>query len=206
MFTGIIEELGRFDTRRGHRFRFLADTILSDATLGDSIAVDGCCLTLVEQGPGWWEADVSQESLRCTALGALAPGDVVNLERPLRLTDRLGGHLVLGHVDAMGTLVACPPDMVVAVPAALGRYCVTKGSVAVDGVSLTIVSVAPRRHDPASVVLSFAVIPHTALVTTLGHKAAGNAVNIEVDVMAKHVERLMEPYRAGEPAGPVGDG
>ncbi len=191
MFTGIVEELGRYQERRGDRFRFTASAVLEDAKLGDSIAVNGCCLTLVEQGEGWWEADLSQETLDRTSLGALVVGDVVNLERPLRLQDRLGGHLVLGHVDAVGTIVATPPGLRVTVPVDLLRYCVVKGSIAVDGVSLTIVDVIEDDEQPG---VTFAIIPHTAAVTTLGHKQPGAPVNLEVDVMAKHVEKLVGPY------------
>jgi riboflavin synthase len=208
MFTGIVEELGRFVARGpGERARFAARTVLEDSRLGDSIAVNGCCLTLVEQGDGWWEADLSDETLRRTTLGALRPGDPVNLERPLRLSDRLGGHLVQGHVDAVGTVVAPAPDLRVRIPGPLRRYCVEKGSMTVDGVSLTIVDVLLRDgggtgeasrspQDGAPFEVSFAIIPHTAEVTTLGHRRPGEGVNIEADVMAKHVEQLLGPYAA----------
>ncbi len=189
MFTGIVEELGRLVWRREGRARFEADVVLGDAKLGDSIAVNGCCLTLVDQGPGWWEADLSAETLSRTCLGALEPGDAVNLERPLRLDSRLGGHLVLGHVDAVGIVMAPPPELRIGVPAQLLRYCVEKGSIAIDGVSLTIVDV-----DADS--LTFAIIPHTEAVTTLSRKPVGATVNVEIDVMAKHVEKLLEPYAA----------
>ena len=193
MFTGIVEELGRFVQRRGERSRFAGEVVLVDAKLGDSIAVNGCCLTLVDQGAGWWEADLSAETLARTGLGALAVGDVVNLERPLHPDGRLGGHVVLGHVDAVATMVAPPPELVVQIPAALSRYCVEKGSVTIDGVSLTIVEVRePEGTDHAE--LSFAIIPHTAAVTTLGHKQPGAPLNLEVDMMAKHVEKLLAPY------------
>lgn len=207
MFTGIVEELGRFLERRGERSRFAAETVLAGAGLGDSIAVNGCCLTLVEQGPGWWEADLSPETLARTGLGALQPGDVVNLERPVQANGRLGGHIVLGHVDTVGTLVETPPDLAVSIPAGLARYCVEKGSITIDGVSLTIVSVDLTDQintdqtntdqtdtDLHRAVLRFAIIPHTAAVTTLGHKAVGAPLNIEVDVMAKHLETLLAPY------------
>ena len=193
MFTGIVEELGRLSWQRDGRARFEASLVLDGAILGDSIAVNGCCLTLVDQGEGWWEADLSPETLSRTCLGALEPGDVVNLERPLRLDSRLGGHLVLGHVDAVGTVLAPPPDLRIGVPSELLRYCVEKGSIAIDGVSLTIVDV-----DADS--LTFAIIPHTEAVTTLSRKPVGAAVNVEVDVMAKHVEKLLEPY-ASPPRG-----
>jgi riboflavin synthase len=189
MFTGIVEELGRLAWRREGRARFEAAVVLDDAKLGDSIAVNGCCLTLVDQGDGWWEADLSTETLGRTCLGALEPGDAVNLERPLRLDSRRGGPLVLGHVDAVGTVLAPPPDLRIGIPPELLRYCVEKGSIAIDGVSLTIVDV-----DADS--LTFAIIPHTEAVTTLSRKPVGAAVNVEIDVMAKHVEKLLEPYAA----------
>jgi riboflavin synthase len=187
MFTGIVEELGRFQRRDGDRYRFAATTVLDGAGLGDSIAVNGTCLTLVEQGAGWWVADVSDETARRTNLGALTPGDPVNLERPVRMADRLGGHVVLGHVDTVGEVVAPAPDLRVRVPADLMRYCVEKGSIAVDGISLTIFDLDDDSF-------SVAVIPHTAAVTTLGSKGPGAVVNIEVDVMAKHVEKLLGAY------------
>lgn len=204
VFTGIVEELGRFVERRDGRFRFAASVVLGDAKTGDSIATNGCCLTVVAQGADWWEADVSDESLRRTNLGSLAGGDPINLERPLRLSDRLGGHLVQGHVDGVGVLLAPPPDLRVSVPAELLRYCVPKGSITVDGVSLTIVDIGPPG-DTGHGWVSFAIIPHTAAVTTLGHKAVGSPLNLEVDVMAKHVESLLAPYLASQ-QGPAASG
>jgi riboflavin synthase len=190
MFTGIVEELGRFVRRTGDRHRFEARQVLEDARVGDSIAANGCCLTLVAQGEGWWEADLSDETVSRTTLGRLEPGDPVNFERPVRLSDRLGGHLVQGHVDAVGTVVEPVPDLVVRIPAALAGYCIEKGSIAVDGVSLTIVAVE-EGMEPT---VSFAIIPHTAAVTTLGSLQPGDGVNVEVDVVAKQVARLLGPY------------
>ena len=187
MFTGLVEELGRFAGRDGDRFRFDAHTVLDDAAIGDSIATNGCCLTVVELGDGWWATDLSEETLRRTSLGALSPGDPVNLERAARVGDRLGGHIVQGHVDGVGTLLRTPPDLAVQVPRDLVRYCVEKGSVTIDGVSLTIVEVLEDA-------VTAAIIPHTAEVTTLGHIAPGSPVNIEVDVIAKYVERLLGGY------------
>jgi riboflavin synthase len=187
VFTGIVEELGRVVSCQGNRLRTEAQTVLVDAHQGDSIAVNGACLTVIDQGAGWWEADVSDETLRRTNLGTLAPGDPVNLERPMRLDDRLGGHLVLGHVDGVGEIVSPSPDLVVRIAPELMRYCVEKGSITVDGVSLTSFDLGPDTF-------RVAVIPHTAAVTTLGHKGRGAKVNIEVDVLAKHVERLVEPF------------
>ncbi len=190
MFTGIVEELGTVIARTGPRLRLQASTVLEDAELGASIAVNGCCLTVVEfapagpEGPGWWEADVSDETDARTTLASLAPGDRVNLERPVRLSDRMGGHLVQGHVDGVGTITQGVPDLTIEMDPALGRYVVEKGSITVDGVSLTVV-------DPLADGFTVAVIPHTAEVTTLGVKGPGDQVHIEVDVMAKYAERLL---------------
>jgi riboflavin synthase len=185
VFTGLIEELGRVAARpTPNRFRFEARAVLEDAAVGSSLAVDGCCLTVVALGGGWWEADVVDETLARTTLGGLAPGDPVNLERPLRLADRLGGHLVAGHVDAVGTVEAAAPRLRVAVPAGLLRYVAEKGSVAVDGVSLTVTEV-----DGAG--FGVAIVPHTAGATTLGFRRPGDGVNVEVDLLARYVERLL---------------
>jgi riboflavin synthase len=187
MFTGIVEELGVVISRKGPKLRLGATTVLEDAKQGDSIAVNGCCLTVVDQGADWWEADVTDESYARTNLGDLAVGDPVNLERPVRLQDRLGGHLVQGHVDGVGTIVEPVPHLRICMPDELARYVVEKGSITVDGVSLTVV-------DAALDGFTVAVIPHTAEVTTLGRKGPGDRVNLEVDVMAKYVERLLKGY------------
>ena len=189
MFTGIVEELGRFVALSGGRLRVGATQVLDGVTLGDSIAVNGCCLTVVAHGADWWEADLSPETLARTALGDLAPGDPLNLERAVQASQRMGGHIVQGHVDAVGEIVAPVPDLAVRVPAHLGRYLVEKGSVTVDGVSLTVV-------DTLDDGFTVAVIPHTAEVTTLGTRRAGDRVNIEVDVIAKYVERMLAPHIA----------
>jgi riboflavin synthase len=186
MFTGIVEELGSVARRDGARIRILATTVLDGVGLGDSTAVNGCCLTVVDfdVAAGWWEADVTDETYARTDLGRLAVGDPVNLERPVRLEDRLGGHLVQGHVDAVGEIVVAAPDLQVRMPADLLRYVVEKGSITVDGVSLTVVDVLADGF-------TVALIPHTAAVTTLGHKGPGDSVNLEVDVIAKYTERLL---------------
>jgi riboflavin synthase len=184
MFTGIVEEMGVVEKRLGGRFRFRAPAVSADASIGDSIAVNGCCLTVVERGPDWWEADVVPESLARTNLDDLGPGDRVNLERPVRLSDRLGGHLVQGHVDGVGTIVSPAPDLEVEAPAALRRYLVEKGSITVDGCSLTVVRPTGRGFQAA-------LIPHTTDVTVLGRKGPGDRVNLEVDVIAKYTERLL---------------
>jgi riboflavin synthase len=200
MFTGIIEELGTVRAVRHHnggaRIEIAATTVLDDAAVGASIAVNGCCLTLVEQGDGWWAADAQGETLERTTIGALAPGDPVNLERPVRLSDRLGGHLVQGHVDGVGTVVERAPEpdgatrLGVELPDGLARYVVEKGSVTVDGVSLTITGT--HRHSGADR-FGVALVPHTLAVTTLGGRAPGDMVNLEVDIVAKYVERLLTP-------------
>jgi riboflavin synthase len=201
MFTGIVEELGTVlrsqpvntDWGPGQRLRISASLVLQGSNLGASIAVNGCCLTLVAQGQdvaeeqSWWETDVSQETLDRTSIGALQPGDRVNLERPMALGDRLGGHLVLGHVDGVGEVVSPAPDLVIRVPRHLMRYLVEKGSVTVDGISLT-------AFDITDDTFRVAVIPHTAEVTTLGFRPPGSTVNLEMDVLAKHIERLVLPY------------
>ncbi|MEZ5408727.1 MAG: riboflavin synthase [Acidimicrobiales bacterium] len=186
MFTGIVEELGSVAALEGSRLRLQGPAVLSDVELGASIAVNGCCLTVVawDSAAGWFDVDVTQETFDRTQLGDLRPGDPVNLERPVRLSDRLGGHLVQGHVDAVGVIVNPAPDLKVKVPDGLHRYLVEKGSVTVDGVSLTVV-------DPAADGFTVALIPHTMEVTTLGRKGAGDRVNIEVDVMAKYAESLL---------------
>lgn len=188
MFTGIVEELGLVVSLDGSRLRLSATKVLDDAEIGSSMAVNGCCLTVVAKGDGWCEADVSDETFARTNLGETRRGSPVNLERPVRLTDRLGGHLVQGHVDAVGEVVAPTPDLRIRVPAHLRRYLVEKGSVTVDGVSLTVVD---RLNDGFTV----AVIPHTSEVTTLGTRRPGDRVNIEVDVVAKYIEALLPPER-----------
>jgi riboflavin synthase len=194
MFTGIIEELGqvRANDRHGDgtRLQIGCSTVLTDATIGASIAVNGCCLTVVDVTDGAWAADVQPESVERTTLGQLTPGDPVNLERPVRLADRLGGHLVQGHVDAIATVTARVPEadgstrITIRVPDHLGRYIVEKGSVTVDGVSLTVTDTTDDEF-------GLALIPHTLAVTTLGIRQPGDTVNLEADVVAKYVERLL---------------
>jgi riboflavin synthase len=188
VFTGIVEELGTVLSRNEGNFRFSAQTVTEDAKVGDSIAVNGCCLTVTDVGADWWEATAVDETLSRTNLAQLASGDRVNFERPVRLADRLGGHLVQGHVDTVGTVVKPAPDLQVQIPNELMRYVVPKGSVTVDGCSLTVV-------DALDDGFTVAIIPHTTEVTTLGLRAAGDKVNIEIDVVAKYVERLLEGHR-----------
>jgi riboflavin synthase len=201
VFTGIVEELGTVVSSQpvttewgpGVRLRIAASVVLDGSDLGASIAVNGCCLTLVDQGTAdgqpWWDTDVSDETLQRTTTGSLKPGDRVNLERPMALGDRLGGHMVLGHVDAVGEVVSPAPDLVVRVPRHLMKYLVEKGSITVDGISLT-------AFDLTDDTFRVAVIPHTAEVTTLGFRPAGSRVNLEMDVLAKHIERLVAPHTA----------
>ena len=184
MFTGIVEELGTLRQRAGGRFVFEASLVLEDAKIGDSIAHNGCCLTVVDVGDGWYAVDAVDETLSRTNLGDLVAGDAVNLERPVRLADRLGGHLVQGHVDAVGEVVRPAPDLQVRMPGPLLRYVVPKGSITVDGCSLTVVDVLDDGF-------TVAIIPHTAEITTLGRRKPGDRVNLEVDIVAKYVERLL---------------
>ena len=205
MFTGIVEELGSLASSDaagdGRRLVFRAGTVIEGSGIGDSIAVNGCCLTVVDIGPGWWAADAVSETLARTNLGDLSAGDPVNLERPVSVGSRLGGHLVQGHVDAVGRITRPAPDLAVAAPGSVRPYLVEKGSVTVDGVSLTVVSVTEDGF-------TVAVIPHTMGVTTLGRKGEGDPVNLEADVIAKYTERLLQagvesPYAAsgGVPGG-----
>jgi len=188
VFTGIVEELGKVGSRNGSRLRINSTTVLEGSDLGASIAVNGCCLTVVAtDGSTYWDADVSDETYSRTNLGSLQAGDVVNLERPMALGERLGGHMVLGHVDAVGHVVSPAPDLVIRIPRDLMHLIVEKGSVTVDGISLT-------AFDVTADTFRVAVIPHTTAVTTLGVRKPGDAVNIEMDVLAKHVQRLVEPH------------
>ena len=195
MFTGIIESIGsiRALTPKGGDVRVHVDTgklDLSDVKLGDSIAVNGVCLTAVELPGNGFAADVSRETLDCTAMNDLKSGSPVNLETALTPTTRLGGHLVSGHVDGVGEVVARTEnaravEFRIRAPKELARYIAHKGSITVDGISLTVVK-------PLDDGFTVAVIPHTSAVTTLGVKGPGSLVNIEVDVMAKYTERLLE--------------
>jgi riboflavin synthase len=194
VFTGIVEELGSVTsiTDLGDAARIVVHgpIVTSDAHPGDSIAVNGVCLTVVEVGGGVFSADVMRETLQRSSLGALAPGSSVNLERAARIDSRIGGHLVQGHVDGVARVTAIAPTehwttVAFDLPDGLARYVVEKGSITVDGVSLTVVE---ARSDGFSVSL----IPTTLAHTTLGTRQVGDPVNIEVDVIAKYVERLVE--------------
>jgi len=198
MFTGIVEGTGTVVTlahsRSGGAARLEVDAPwpAGELAVGDSVAVDGCCLTVVASIPGGFAADLVAETLRRTALGRLAAGAKVNLERPLALGGRLGGHLVQGHVDGVGRVLALQAvgegrEVRVELPEELARYVVEKGSIAVDGVSLTVAAVGRGWF-------AVALVPHTLAATTLGERAPGDPVHLEVDVVAKYVERLVQPW------------
>jgi riboflavin synthase len=217
MFTGIVEGTGTVaalaaaDDASGARLEVEAPFLAGDLRLGESVAVNGCCLTVAQATAAGFAADLVAETLRRTALGGLAAGDLVNLERPMALGGRLGGHLVQGHVDGVARVLggtggaeSAPPvprdgvragyELRIELPPELQRYVVEKGSVAVDGVSLTVAGVGPGWF-------AVALVPHTLEVTTLGRRRPGDPVQLEVDVVAKYVERLVAPWteRAGAP-------
>ena len=209
MFTGIVEELGETvavdDLGDAARLTVRGPQVTQDVANGDSIAVNGVCLTVASTSGDTFTADVMRETLNRSSLGALAPGTPVNLERSVRLADRLGGHLVQGHVDGTGTIISRTPaehwDVVrIGLPPGppdLARYVVEKGSVAVDGISLTIVSVSATWFEVS-------LIPETLKRTTLGAKQPGETVNLEVDVIAKYVEKLLKAQ--GPAVDPAADG
>jgi riboflavin synthase len=193
MFTGLVEEVGRVqvaDERPdGRRFWISASLVLSDAKVGDSIACSGCCLTVVAAEPQRFAVEAVPETLRRTTLGAWRAGAPVNLERSLRLGDRLGGHLVQGHVDGVGEVRAVAPEgdgrrVTLAVPAELRRFVALKGSLSVDGVSLTVAGLTDSGCE-------IAYIPHTLAVTSAGDYVPGTRVNLEVDLLARYLERLL---------------
>jgi riboflavin synthase len=207
MFTGIIEELGEVVAldRDGDAARLTVrgPLVVSDAVHGASIAVNGVCLTVVAVEEDAFTVDVMKETLDRSSLVALAPGSPVNLERPVRPADRLGGHVVQGHVDGVGHIVSREPGdrwevVTIGLPADLARYVVEKGSITVDGISLTVVA---AREDAFTV----ALIPTTLEMTTLGRKDAGDPVNLEVDVIAKYVERLVRASGASGTPGDTGE-
>ncbi|MFC0598796.1 riboflavin synthase [Streptomyces palmae] len=193
MFTGIVEELGEVvaveNLEDSSRFRLRGPLVTQGAKHGDSIAVNGVCLTVVETADGEFTADVMAETLNRSSLGALAAGSRVNLERPMELGGRLGGHLVQGHVDGTGTIAERTPAehweiVKISLPAHLARYVVDKGSITVDGISLTVVEATDSYF-------TVSLIPTTLDLTTLGTKQVGDPVNLEVDVVAKYVERML---------------
>ena len=200
MFTGIVEELGVVEALEDQgdavRLTVRGPHVIVDARLGDSISVNGCCLTVAQKDGETFTADVMRETLDKTSLGALAAGSRVNLERAVTATTRLGGHIVQGHVDGTGSVVRREPSehwevVEVSLPADLSRYLVDKGSITVDGVSLTVVQAGDDSF-------TVSLIPETLVRTTLGLKQAGDTVNLEVDVIAKYVERLLAPRETHE--------
>lgn len=205
MFTGIVEEMGVLrSVRRGAHSAVLsigAEAVLSDLKIGDSVAVNGVCLTATTVDAGGFTADVMHETLNRSSLGALVPGSPVNLERAMAANGRFGGHMVAGHIDGTGTITARRQDdnavwyTVSAAPSLL-RYIVEKGSIAIDGISLTVASVEADRF-------SVSVIPHTAAVTVLGRKRPGDIVNLETDLIGKYVEKLLRPAEDTAPKGGI---
>lgn len=205
MFTGIVEELGAIRAvRRGAASAVLsigAAEVLSDLKIGDSVAVNGVCLTVTSLDDGGFTADVMHETLSRSSLGALVPGSRVNLERAMPANGRFGGHIVSGHIDGTGKIASVRPDdnalwyTISAAPEQL-RYIVEKGSITIDGISLTVAAV-----DEVS--FSVSLIPHTAAVTTLGKKRAGDIVNLETDIIGKYVEKLLRPAPEPERQGGI---
>jgi riboflavin synthase len=205
MFTGIVEGTGTVAglaaaaDGSGARLEVEAPWLAGELALGESVAVNGCCVTVAEATPGGFAADLVAETLRRTALGGLQPGARVNLERPLPLGGRLGGHLVQGHIDGVARVIQRTPvgdgeEVRIELPPELERYVVEKGSIAVDGVSLTVAATGPGWF-------TVALVPHTLEVTTLGGRRPGDPVQLEVDVVAKYVERLVAPFTARTGAG-----
>ena len=189
MFTGIVEEVGRVASMSDYRLVIQAETVLSDVGLGDSISVNGACLTVVEFDAGSFAVDLAPETLRRTSLGQVGPGGAVNLERALAAHDRMGGHIVQGHVDSTGDITGLTPEadcfiMEIAVPESLAPYIVEKGFIAVDGISLTVVQSSEFRF-------TISVIPFTMQHTNLREREVGDKVNLEADILAKYVESLL---------------
>jgi riboflavin synthase len=194
MFTGIVEELGTVvsieEQPDAKRITFSGPLVTSDVHRGDSISVNGACLTAVEIASDTFTADVMHETLRLTSLGSLVAGSPVNLERAMNAATRFGGHMVLGHVDGVGTVVSRKPSenwewVTIEIPTDLMKYVVLKGSITIDGISLTV-------NEVTTSTVSFSLIPETLRLTTLGSKGVGSLVNVEVDIMAKHIEKLIE--------------
>ena len=190
MFTGIVEEVGRVSGLHDYRFVINAEKALSDVKIGDSISVNGACLTVVEFDDRSFAVDLAPETLRRTSLGEAGPGSAVNLERALAASDRMGGHIVQGHVDGTGSVTALTPEadcyiMEIEAPDSLVPYIVEKGFIAVDGISLTVVQRTERRF-------TISVIPFTMQNTNLHEKSVGDRVNLEADILAKYVESLLQ--------------
>ena len=193
MFTGIVEEVGRVAELDNYRFVIQAHKVLEDVKLGDSISVNGACLTVVEFDAGSFAVDLAPETLRRTSLGQVARGGAVNLERALLASDRMGGHIVQGHVDATGAVTGLTPEadcyiIEIEAPTQLTPYIVEKGFIAVDGISLTVVQRTEQRF-------TISVIPFTMANTNLSQRTVGESVNLEADILAKYVESLLEARR-----------
>jgi riboflavin synthase len=200
VFTGLVEERGRIDRIEerpaGRRLWIGARRVMEDTRVGDSLSVSGCCLTAVEVGPDGFAVEAVPETLSRTTFGTCRAGDEVNLERAMRLDQRLGGHLVQGHVDGVGEILEVRPEgdgrrMTLAIPDSLRPLVAEKGSLAVDGVSLTVAACTDRRCE-------IAYIPHTLAVTTAGQYVPGRRVHLEADLMARYVARLLEAARPGD--------
>lgn len=192
MFSGIVEGTGHLfaitKKRRGARLKIRPPFSLASSKSGDSVAVNGCCLTIAEKGMKTFEADLSHETLRVTNLGRLKKGDLVNLERPLRLSDRIGGHLVQGHVDGVGKIISVRNagggrEITIQFPKRLRRYIIPKGSIAVDGISMTVNRLGPKSF-------TLVVIPHTLRKTNLNSRRPGDRVNLEMDLVGKYIANL----------------
>lgn len=201
MFTGIVEEIGYVEQlvrgEKSVKLRVRADAVLEDTRIGDSICTSGVCLTVTRLQGNWFEADVMAETMRCSKLGSLSVGSMVNLERAMQMNGRFGGHMVSGHIDGIGTITSVAREdqavwLTVSADPSLLRYIVEKGSVAIDGVSLTV-----AKEEPSAFKVS--VIPHTGRETTLLSQKAGDLVNLECDIIGKYVEKLLggEPEQSG---------
>lgn len=207
MFTGIVEEMGAVTALErsltGTKMTVMAATVMGELKIGDSISVNGTCLTVVSRSEKDFSVEVSPETLSVTTLGQLTAGAPVNLERAMKLNERIGGHLVAGHVDGVGTIRSRHQEgnaivLTIEAPAEVLRYCIVKGSVTVDGISLTINQVGTHTF-------SVAIIPHTAKVTTLGLKQINDTVNLESDLIGKYVERLLQDRSQLPKSSPVID-
>jgi len=201
MFTGIIEEMGLVTglvrSQTSARMTIEAKVVMEDIAVGASIAINGVCVTALDLGPNHFSCDISPETARLTNIGLLNAGDRVNLERPMRLSDRLSGHMVSGHIEGMGRIYEKKTEenaliVSIEIPPPLLKYCISKGSITLDGVSMTINAV-----DALGVTIC--VIPHTAMLTTLGHKGVGGILNLESDLIGRYVERLMESGEVSSP-------
>ena len=201
MFTGIIEEMGLVTglvrSQTSARMTIQARVVMEEIAVGASIAINGTCVTALDLKPLTFSCDISPETARLTNLGNLNVGDRVNLERPMRLSDRLSGHMVSGHIEGMGRIYEKNTEenaliVSIEIPSHLLKYCIAKGSIALDGVSMTI-----NRLDHKGI--SISVIPHTAMLTTLGHKGVGGILNLESDLIGRYVERLMESGEVSSP-------